>query len=88
MATIRVSEAEAIRDIAGLLARVRLGAEVVIENDDRAVAVVRPAVPAVGPGRLLSEMIAAAEARGSTAVIDEDFASDVAAAVAAHREPF
>ena len=87
MATIRISEAEAIRDFAGLMAHVRLGAEVVIENDERAAAVVRPATPSAGPGRLLSEMIAAAESRGSTAVIDEDFASDVAAAIAAHREP-
>jgi antitoxin (DNA-binding transcriptional repressor) of toxin-antitoxin stability system len=84
MATIRISEAEAARDFAGLMAQVRLGAEVVIENEDRAVAIVRPAAPATGPGRLLSEMIAAAESRGSTAVIDEDFASDVAAAIAAN----
>ena len=87
MATIRISEAEAIRDFAGLMTHVRLGTEVVIENDERAVAVVRPATPSAGPGRLLSEMIAAAESRGSTAVIDDDFASDVAAAIAAHREP-
>ncbi len=62
MAVIRISEADAARDFAGLMAHARLGAEVVIENEARAVAVVRPAVPA-GPGRPLSELIAAAESR-------------------------
>lgn len=86
MATIHITEAEAARDFAGLMAHVRLGAEVIIESDAHAVAVVRPAVPA-GPGRLLSEVIAAAEARGSSALLDGDFARDVEEAVAAHREP-
>jgi len=86
MATIHISEADAARDFAGLMAHVRLGAEVVIENEARAVAVVRPAVPA-GPGRLLSEIIAAAESRDSSALLDGDFARDVEEAVAAHREP-
>jgi len=39
----RVSEAEAARDFPALLARVRAGAEVVIERDAEAVAVIRPA---------------------------------------------
>jgi hypothetical protein len=37
MATYRISEAEAARDFAGLLARVRAGEEVVIESDKRAI---------------------------------------------------
>ena len=86
MATIRISEADAARDFAGLMAHVRLGTEVVIENEARAVAVVRPAVP-TGPGRLLSEVIAAAETRGSSALLDGSFPRDVEEAVAAHREP-
>jgi hypothetical protein len=32
MATIHISEADAVRDLAGLLAHVRLGAEIVIES--------------------------------------------------------
>jgi antitoxin (DNA-binding transcriptional repressor) of toxin-antitoxin stability system len=86
MAVIRISEADAARDFAGLMARVRLGAEVVIENDARAVAVVRPAVPA-GPGRLLSELIAAAESRGSTATLSGGFARDLEEVVNNHPEP-
>ncbi len=86
MATIQISEADAARDFAGLMAQVRLGAEVVIENEARAVAVVRPAAPA-SPARLLSEIIAAAESRGSSALLDGDFACDLEGAVAAHPEP-
>jgi antitoxin (DNA-binding transcriptional repressor) of toxin-antitoxin stability system len=86
MATFRISESEATRDFAAVLARVRAGEEIVIERDTSPIAVVLPA-PGEGPGRLLSESIAAAEARGSTAVMDEDFARDVEAAIAAHREP-
>ena len=39
---IRVSDKEAASDFASLLARVREGAEVIIEHDARPVAVVRP----------------------------------------------
>ena len=86
MATIHISEAEAARDFAGVMAHVRLGAEVVIENETRAVAVVRPAVPA-DPGRLLSEIIAAAESRGSSALLDGDFARDLEEVINSHPEP-
>jgi hypothetical protein len=85
MATIHIPEAEAARNFAALMAHIQAGADVVIERDALAFAVVRSA--AKQPGRLLSEMIASAEARGSTATIDEDFARDVAAAIEAHREP-
>ena len=86
MATIHISEADAARDFAGLMAHVRLGTEVVIENESRAVAVVRPADPA-GAGHLLSELIAAAESRGSSAVLDGDFARDLEEVIRSHPEP-
>jgi antitoxin (DNA-binding transcriptional repressor) of toxin-antitoxin stability system len=57
---IHVSEAEAASNFAEVLARVREGAEVVIESDARAVAVVRPAGEEFRP-RLLSESIALAK---------------------------
>jgi antitoxin (DNA-binding transcriptional repressor) of toxin-antitoxin stability system len=58
---IHISEAEAESDFASALARVREGAEVVIEREagGPAIAVVRPAKER--PGRLLSESIALAE---------------------------
>ena len=82
---IHISEEEAARDFASVLARVRDGAEVVIESDTRAVAVLRPAV---APGaRLLSESIALAEAHGSTATLDRDFSRDLEEIINSHREP-
>jgi antitoxin (DNA-binding transcriptional repressor) of toxin-antitoxin stability system len=46
---IRISEAEAASDFAGLLARVRAGAEVVIESGNLAVAVIHALAPHAGP---------------------------------------
>lgn len=83
MATIRISDHDAARDFAGLLARVRAGAEIVIESDARPVAVLHAPLP---PRRSIEECISLLPA-DSSATIDEDFASDVAAAVEAHREP-
>ena len=67
------------------MAHINSGSEVIIERNAQAVAIVRPTT--VQPGRLLSECIALAEARGATATIDEEFARDVLAAIEAHREP-
>lgn len=80
---IHISEAEAANDFAGLLARVRAGAEVVIENGNRPVAVIHAPAP---PRRSIAECIALLPAE-STATIDADFAKDVRAAVEGHREP-
>jgi len=83
---IHISEAEAATtNVATLLAHVRAGAEVVIENDSRPVAVLRSPEP--HPGRLLSESIALAEAHGSTVTLDGDFGRDLEAIINSHREP-
>jgi len=78
MATIHISEDEAARDFAGLMARVRAGAEIVIENGAYPVAVIHTAAP---PRRSISEAIALAEARskelGYKPVMDADFAADM-----------
>ncbi len=78
MATIHVSTDEAARDFAGLLARVRAGAEVVIEDGPLTVAVLRAPTPA---RRSISESIALAEARskevGYKPLMDADFAADL-----------
>lgn len=78
MATFHISEAEAARDFAGLLARVRAGAEIVIESDTHPAAVLRAATP---PRRSISESIALAEARskelGYKPVMDAGFAADL-----------
>ena len=80
---IHISEADAARDFAGLLARVRAGAEVVIESGKLPVAVIHAPIP---PRRSISECIALLP-EDSTATIDADFAKDVEAAVESHREP-
>jgi antitoxin (DNA-binding transcriptional repressor) of toxin-antitoxin stability system len=80
MAVIRISEDDAARDFASLLARVRAGAEIVIESNARAVAVVRPAGDEFRP-RLLSESIALAkkhaEELGYEPRMDPEFAADL-----------
>jgi len=81
---IRVSEAEAANDFPSLHARVRAGAEAVIERDAEAVAVIRPAAPHV---RLLSESLRLAKERGSNATLDGGFGRDLEAVVSSHREP-
>ena len=82
---IHISEKEAASDFASVLARVRAGAEVVIESESRKlpVAVVHLPVP---PRRSISECIALLP-EDSTAVMDADFAKDVEAAIESHREP-
>jgi antitoxin (DNA-binding transcriptional repressor) of toxin-antitoxin stability system len=83
MATLRISAAEAARDFAAVLARVRAGAEVVIEDGSLTVAVLHTPAP---PRRSIEECIALLP-EDSPAIIDEDFARDVEEAVAANREP-
>jgi hypothetical protein len=62
MAVIHISEAEAARDFAGLLARVRAGAEVVIDDDASAAVMLR--VAAERPVRRLSESLRLAKEHG------------------------
>jgi antitoxin (DNA-binding transcriptional repressor) of toxin-antitoxin stability system len=81
---IHISEIEAANRFAKLLARLRTGEEIVIEDDSRAVAVVRPAEPSL---RLLSESLRLAREHGSKATLDEDFSKDVEAGIASHRKP-
>ena len=80
---IHIPEAEATSDFALVLAQVEAGAEIIIERDSRPVAVVNAARP---ERRTISECIALLPEE-SAAVIDADFAKDVEAAIAAHREP-
>jgi len=76
---IHISEEEAARDFAGLMARVRAGAEVVIESGNHPVVMLRPV--ATPRGRLLSESIALAEAHavelGYEPTMDPEFAADL-----------
>jgi len=79
MATIHISEADAIRDIRGLLARAYLGEEIVIEKNAAPAIVLRKAIEP--RGRLLSESIALAELHaeelGYEPCMDPEFAADL-----------
>ena len=85
MAVLHITEAELARDLHAVLEKVQKGAEVVIEQDSRPVAVIK-ASPV--KGRRISEVIAALEASGASATLDEDFARDVEEGINRHREPW
>jgi antitoxin (DNA-binding transcriptional repressor) of toxin-antitoxin stability system len=88
MATIHISGADAARDFAGLMGRVRAGAEVVIEDDARAVAIMRPAGEEFRL-RLLSESIALAkkpaQELGYESRMDPEFAADLEEIIASRK---
>jgi antitoxin (DNA-binding transcriptional repressor) of toxin-antitoxin stability system len=85
---IHISEAEAASGFAALMARVRAGAKVIIENDARPVAVLHAAEPV---RRSISECIALAKAHeeetGKAPTLDPDFAEDVEHIIS-HRKPW
>lgn len=86
MATIRISEAEAIRNIAGLLARAYMGEEIIIEKDATSAALVLRA-EVERPVRKLSDSLHLANQHGSRVTLDGGFGDDVEAAVKSHPEP-
>jgi antitoxin (DNA-binding transcriptional repressor) of toxin-antitoxin stability system len=75
-----LSDADAVSDFAGVLARVRSGVRVVIQHEDQPVAVVHPTAPL---RRTISECIALAKAHeeetGEAPTLEPDFAADVEA---------
>ena len=83
MATIHIPESEAADKFPALMASVRAGAEVVIESNSLAVAVL--SAPST-PRRTIEECIALLPEH-SSGIMDDEFATDIAAAIEAHREP-
>ena len=57
----------------------------IVEQDHRPVAVIRTPL---AKGRLLSECIALAEARGSTVTLDEGFMKDVEEGITSRSQPW
>lgn len=82
---MRITEAELAHDTHAVLAKVREGVEVIVEQDHCRVAVINTPRRA---GRLLSEAIALAEARGSTVTLDEGFMKDVDEGIASRSQPW
>jgi antitoxin (DNA-binding transcriptional repressor) of toxin-antitoxin stability system len=83
MAQVHMTEAEVTKNFAAVLEKLRQGAEVVVEQDHRPVAVISPLK---GPGRPIDECIALAKARGSSATLDEDLVQDLEEIIA-ERKP-
>ncbi len=73
-----ISDADAASDFESLLARMRNGITVVIQHEDRPIAVVQPVEPL---RRTIFECIAVAKAHeeesGTAPILDAGFASDV-----------
>ena len=86
-----MNEAEVTCDLHVVLAKAQQGVEVIIEQDYRAVAVLK-ASNGEGPGHKLSQCIALAKAYekklGCAPVPDADFATDVHAAIDSRLDRF
>ncbi len=85
MSIVRITETELARDVHAVLEKVRQGIEVIVEQEHRPVAVIKAPKTA---GRLISEVLADLKARGSMAVMDDEFARDVEEGIKEHREPW
>jgi antitoxin (DNA-binding transcriptional repressor) of toxin-antitoxin stability system len=83
--TVHITEAELAGNIHAVLAKVRTGVEVIVEHDDRPVAVIRPPHRS---GRPISEIVRQAKERNSTVTLDPDFGEDLGAVIAAHQQPW
>jgi len=79
MAVTHISEAEAIRDFAGVLAKVRAGDEIVIDTGAEPVSVVLKSAWSKDPSitATLARMKASSEELGYTPVMDAEFAADM-----------
>jgi antitoxin (DNA-binding transcriptional repressor) of toxin-antitoxin stability system len=85
MTQFHMSEAQVTEDFAAVLEKLRQGAEVVVEQDHRPVAVIRPPERS---GRPISEIIREAKERNSTVTLDADFGKDMEAIIASHQQPW
>jgi antitoxin (DNA-binding transcriptional repressor) of toxin-antitoxin stability system len=82
MEQVRMTDAEVATDFAAVLDKLRHGTEVVVEQNQRPVAVISPVN---GPGRPIDECIELAKAHGSGARLDEEYAADLQEVIAGRR---
>jgi antitoxin (DNA-binding transcriptional repressor) of toxin-antitoxin stability system len=85
MDQVRMTEAEVTNNFGAVLEKLQQGAEVVVEQDHRPVAIIR--LPKRS-GRPISECIASAKASGSKVTLDDGFAADVEAAIRSRQQPW
>jgi antitoxin (DNA-binding transcriptional repressor) of toxin-antitoxin stability system len=79
MATIHISEAEALKDFPGLLARVRAGEEVVIQSNEHPATVVKLAQERLGSSstEILARLRARKEELGFSPSMSDEFVADM-----------
>jgi antitoxin (DNA-binding transcriptional repressor) of toxin-antitoxin stability system len=86
MATVRITEAELARNLHAVLEKVQEGVEVIVEQDHRAVAVIKTPHRS---GRPITEILQEARQRNSRVTLDEDFGTDLEEIISRHqREPW
>ena len=86
MVSLRISEAELARDLHAVLEKVQEGVEVIVEQDHRAVAVIKTPHRT---GRPITQILREARQRNSTVTLDEDFGTDLEEIISRHqREPW
>jgi antitoxin (DNA-binding transcriptional repressor) of toxin-antitoxin stability system len=83
MAVIHISEAEAARDLRGVLARVRAGEEVHIAEGDTTIAIVQ-APPLDTPRKTLSGAIQWADEQDLQILLDDRFGDDLEQVICNH----
>jgi antitoxin (DNA-binding transcriptional repressor) of toxin-antitoxin stability system len=71
MEQVRMTDAEVASNFPSVLEKLKQGVEIVVEQDHRTVAVISPVK---GPGRPIDECIALANANGSGAQLEEEYA--------------
>jgi len=85
MEQVHMTEAEVTGNFAAVLEKIQQGAEVVVQQGHRPVAVIRPPKRS---GRPISECIASAKASASKATLDGGFAADVGEGIRDRQKPW
>jgi antitoxin (DNA-binding transcriptional repressor) of toxin-antitoxin stability system len=85
MGTVHITEAELARDLHAILAKVQQGVEVVVEQDHRPVAVLRPLNRS---GQLVSDILREARQHNSAVTLDEDFGNDLEEIIVSQQQPW
>jgi hypothetical protein len=85
MAIVHRSEAEQPQDLHAALARLQQGIVIVIVQNHRTVAALKPSRPV---GLMISEIVADLKVRGSNAVMDDDFARDIEESIKTQSQPW
>jgi antitoxin (DNA-binding transcriptional repressor) of toxin-antitoxin stability system len=78
-----MTDAEVTGDFASVLEKIRMGIEVVVDRENRPVAVISQPKRS---GRPVAEILRDARERNCTVTLDPDFGRDLEAAIASHQE--